>query len=315
MQPDLSQLRVLVLAGGESPERDVSLESGRCVSDSLRSMGINVSQLDPAETEISQLGTDEWDIVFPVVHGTGGEDGILQQQLREVGLPYVGSSPEASALTFDKHATRQCVAQHGIHVADAIIVTQTDNVDDVAAQLLSAWRPVVVKPSRQGSSVGITIVRKADQLKAAIASALTYDQTCLIENYIDGRELTVAVVDGIALPTVEIVVADEWYDYHAKYSDDRTQYIVQPDRIPTQVTSMAKKACGVCGVSGIARVDFRLDDSEKLWLLEVNSVPGMTSHSLVPKAASAIGQSLGELCLQTIQTQLNRMTGVFDDGK
>jgi D-alanine-D-alanine ligase len=303
---------VLVLAGGDSPEREVSLQSGEGVVAGLQQAGFEVTQLDPARTSVRDLSASDWDIAFPVVHGTGGEDGRLQQDLAAIGLAYVGSSAASSELTFDKIATRQRMTEYGIAVADAVVVSAGDDIPAAMEACRQLGPAVVVKPARQGSSVGVSIVRSHDRLADAVTAALRFDDVCLIERFIAGRELTVAIVDDEILPAVEIVVADDWYDYHAKYSDDRTQYVVSPENIPASLGEMARQACRACDVSGIARVDFRLDPDGNAWLLEINSVPGMTSHSLVPKAAATLGMSMGDLCGRCITHALKRTAAAVE---
>ncbi len=298
-------MRILVLAGGSSAEREVSLDSGACVTAALRERGHAVQQLDPREVEVTQLSAD-WDIVFPLVHGTGGEDGTLLRDLVAAGLAYVGSSPEASALTFDKIRTNALLKEHGLDVPDSIVVRQEQEFEDILRQVSSLGRDIVTKPPRQGSSVGVTILKDASrqQLRAAMDLAFKYDPECLVERFIPGREMTVAVVDGRPLPAIEIVPATAFYNYDSKYTDDRTEYHFLDDTTSKMLGQLAVRACKICDVTGIARVDLRTDLNDKPWLLEVNTIPGMTSHSLVPKAAARAGLSLGQLCEHVIRTRL-----------
>ncbi|MEZ6062317.1 MAG: D-alanine--D-alanine ligase [Planctomycetaceae bacterium] len=300
----VTALRVLVLAGGCSPEREVSLDSGKCVADALRGEGCLVSEADPATTDISRLSFRDWDIAFPVVHGTGGEDGVLQQALLNASIPYVGSSPEASALTFDKPRTRERLAGTEVCVPPGFVVSDADRDSETQARIVEFGLPIVVKPACQGSSVGITIVRELSGVAAALRTAFQFGSKCLVERYISGREVTVPIVDGRIFPAIEIVVAEQWYDYRAKYADDRTQYRISPDDLPAQLDAITLTACNACGVEGIARADFRVDDCNIPWLLEINTVPGMTSHSLVPKSAAALGLTPGRLCLGSIRHRL-----------
>ena len=295
---------ILVLAGGTSAERDVSLESGRCVADALREVGHDVDLIDPCNTAVGSLQSGRWDIAVPMVHGTGGEDGVLQRQLLKAGIPYVGSSPEASELTFDKIRTNRLLRKSDIVVPDGIIVDSRQSLQKNCEAVAAFAGQVVTKPPRQGSSIGISIVHRPEQVEAALMLAFQFDAECLVERFIPGRELTVAVVDGVALPAIEICPAVQWYDYDSKYTDDRTEYRVSPEDLPAALSQIAVTACNICGVTGIARVDFRVDESGQPWLLEVNTVPGMTSHSLVPKAAAAMGLSLRELCQRAIATRL-----------
>jgi len=303
-------VKILVLAGGTSPEREVSLDSGRCVADALQMLGHNVDVLDPAATAVAELNAALWDVAFPVVHGTGGEDGVLQRDLVSAGIPYVGSSAAASELTFDKIRTNRLLKNRGVAVPDSRVVERS-KIGSATLQSLVDFAlfggvdgGIVAKPPRQGSSVGVSIVRYAADLMAALDQAFQYDDVCLVERYIAGREFTVPVIDGTAFRSIEIRTAVEWYDYDAKYQDDRTQYIISPADEPPSMSEIAVQACEVCEVTGIARVDFRVDSQGVAWLLEVNTVPGMTSHSLVPKSAAAAGLTLGQLCEAAIQRRL-----------
>lgn len=298
-----------MLAGGDSAEREVSLESGLCVTMALQQRGHDVARMDPAETPLTSERLLEFDVVLPLVHGTGGEDGSLQQRLQDLRVPYVGSSASASALTFDKVATRQVLQKAGIRIpAGFVVASQTDGPQIVAAASLLKY-PVVVKPAAQGSSVGVSIVLADKDLLQAVRLARSFGPVVLIEQFIAGRELTVPVVDGLALPAVEIIPARSWYDYAAKYHDGRTQYVVHPLNVSAEPEKTAVRACEICQVSAISRVDFRVDDNGTAWVLEINTIPGMTSHSLVPMSAAACGLSLGELCEQACQRAILTFAG------
>jgi len=299
-------LRILVLAGGTSAERDVSLESGRCVAAALRSDDNHVDVIDPRDLDVGSLQRDRWDVVVPVVHGTGGEDGVLQRQLIDVGIPYIGSSPAASELTFDKIRTQRLLREADIVVPDGIVVHSRHTMSQNIATVAQFGGQVVTKPSCQGSSIGISIVQQSSGVEAALSLAFQYDNECLVERFIPGREVTVPVVDGLALPPLEIQPALQWYDYQSKYADERTKYRDGSEDLPASLLNIAVDACDICDVTGIARVDFRLDEQDQPWLLEVNTVPGMTAHSLVPKSAAAAGISLAELCRQVITARLGK---------
>ena len=299
-------MKILVLAGGSSSEREVSLESGRCVADALLGNRHDVQTVDPAVVDVTSLNAAEWDVAIPMVHGTGGEDGALQSQLDEIGLTYVGSSAAASELTFDKIRTNSLLHQHGIRVAASRVVHAHETADEHLHAILQLGLPIVTKPPRQGSSVGVSIVQDQSHIASALSDAFRYDDECLVETFIAGREVTVPVIDGRVFPVIEIRPAAGWYDYAAKYQDDRTEYRVEPVDIPADVAETAVKACEVCGVTGIARVDFRIAEDGRAYLLEVNTIPGMTSHSLVPKSAAAVGLSLAEVCELAIRNRLPR---------
>ena len=295
---------ILVLAGGTSAERDVSLESGRCVAAALRDADHHVDVVDPRDTVVTSLPQRQWHVAVPMVHGTGGEDGVLQRQLLDAGIPYIGSSPEASELTFDKIRTNRLLRRSNIIVPDGIVVDSRHTMARNIAAVADFGGQIVTKPPRQGSSIGISIVHQTNDVEAALKVAFQFDAECLVERFISGREVTVPIVDGTALPTIEIIPAVQWYDYQSKYTDDRTEYRVSPEDLPASLSQIAVTACNLCDVTGIARVDFRVDEQGQPWLLEINTVPGMTSHSLVPKSAAAAGTSLSELCRQVIKTRI-----------
>ena len=306
---DKAPLRIAVLAGGDSSERAVSLESGRCVAEALCQLGHHVDLHDPAAIEISQNVFRDYDVILPMVHGTGGEDGFLQLRLKRIAVPFVGSSPVASALTFDKIATRNRLLQNALPVAPGAGVHRQHPQTEIQAAVAVTNFPAVVKPCKEGSSVGVSIVRDQPELQVALDFAWRYSDVALIERYIPGREVTVAVVDGVALPVIEIIPANTWYDYAAKYEDDRTCYRVHPDNLPSDIVDISLQACTVCEVSGISRVDLRVTPQGCAYILEINTIPGMTTHSLVPMAAAAIGLSVGQLCEQVCRHAIRALCG------
>lgn len=301
-----SSLQIAVLSGGDSSERDVSLESGLCVLKALAERGHNVRNLDPSHCDLATVLTAEFDVVLPMLHGTGAEDGRLQQLLETLGIAWVGSSSAASALTFSKSATRDLLQRHGLPVAPGFTLSQPIDAQHVQAQADQLGWPLVVKPDAEGSSVGISMIDQAWQLPAALKAAGDRGDIILIERYIPGREITVPVIDGVVFPTIEIIPTSSWYDYAAKYTDDSTKYVVDPEGIPTDIGLLASKACNLCNVSGISRIDFRLTMEGRLFILEINTIPGMTSHSLVPMSAAARGLSLGQLCEQVCHAAIAR---------
>lgn len=296
-------MRIAVLLGGNSAEREVSLESGRNVAAALEQRGHEVIRLDPSCDTLTSL-KGRVDIILPMLHGTGAEDGSLQKLLEELQIPWLGSSSEASALTFDKVATRERLQSVGLPVPPGMALHRTDPLATIHDRIEPLGWPVVVKPSAQGSSVGVSIVRQKDELALAISEALRWGDVFLIEQFIAGRELTVPVIDGEAFPAVEIIPSRPWYDYAAKYADDATRYVVAPSNLPADMSPAVVEACRVCGVTGISRTDLRLDDAGRFWILEINTIPGMTSHSLVPMSAAARGISIGELCEQLLLRRL-----------
>jgi D-alanine-D-alanine ligase len=303
------RLRIVVLAGGDSAEREVSLESGRNVANALQQRGHQVQLLDPAKSPLSSIAADT-DIVLPMLHGTGAEDGVLQTQLDQLGIPWLGSSAEASRLTFNKIATRTTLQAAGLLVPPGVALNRISSPSLIHEAARCVGYPLVVKPSEQGSSVGVSIVQQESQLDDAVREATRWCPRFLIEQFIVGREITVPVINGVAFPAIEIVPSGAWYDYQAKYHDEQTQYRVSPPGLPDSLNESVLRACGVCGVSAISRTDLRVDASGRCWILEINTIPGMTSHSLVPMSAQALGISLGELCEHVLQQRLNRISSV-----
>lgn len=299
-------MKILVLAGGTSFEREVSLESGHAVASALEAAGHSVTLLDPVDSAPSAWQQTGCDIVLPMVHGTQGEDGVLQAQLQSASLRYVGSSPAASQATFDKPTTIQRLRSAGLPVALSGVYTADGPLPGHQERLDQLHLPIVVKPSRQGSSVGVSIVRTADQMLPAIQKALAFGEECLVEDFIAGREITVPVIDGDPFPIVEILPAAEWYDFNAKYNDQKTDYQVSPGDIGDEISQLAVAACELFQVTGIARVDMRIGTDGQPRILEVNTIPGMTTHSLVPKSAAQRGLSLAQVCELAISNELTR---------
>jgi len=285
----LNPRRILVVAGGASGERDVSLESGRAVAAALCEAGHTVGAWDPVEKPAADFDFESWDIAFPMLHGTGGEDGVLQQTFQQVGLPWVGPGIDASKLTFDKALTRKRLIEHGIPVALGQVVHSVD-------VSLPATLPVVVKPARQGSSLGVSVVRCEGDWIRALENAMALDSDVVVEAYIEGREVSVPVIYGELFPAIEIVLADGWYDYHNKYVSDAAEYRVSPTDLPANLGSLAIDACQACDALGLLRVDFRIDSDGNPYILEINTIPGMTEHSLVPLSVASRGWSLARFC-------------------
>lgn len=300
-------MKILILAGGTSFEREVSLESGQAVAEALSDAGHQITALDPAESTAEEWKACGCEVVLPMVHGTEGEDGTLQQTLLEHNLRYVGSSPEASQITFDKPRTVEALRAAQIPVAVSGVFTAEGPIEGHQDRLDSLHLPVVVKPARQGSSVGVSLVRSADQMLPAIQKALAFGEQCLVEDYIPGREITIPVIDGEAWPAVEILPKAEWYDFNAKYNDSRTEYQVAPDDLPANLANLAVETCRVFNVKGIARIDFRVSGDDLPYVLEVNTIPGMTRNSLVPKSGAVLGHTLADICVLAIRNELSRI--------
>jgi D-alanine-D-alanine ligase len=295
--------RVAVLMGGTSSEREVSLNSGSNVLEALRSLGVQAEAVDGIPALIEALGQRRFDRVFNILHGHhgGGEDGVLQGLLDAVGVPYTGSGVLGSALSMDKIRTKQVWMALGLPTPRYARIDKQEDVH-VAARLLGL--PVIVKPACEGSSVGVSRVFDDAGLEDAVALAARYPGDLLMEQLIVGEELTVGILGDTALPSIRIVPAGEYYDYHAKYISDETQYVCPgaSGEAEAEVRALCLKAFHAVGCSGWSRVDVMRDAAGKFWLLEVNTAPGMTSHSLVPKAAQQTGIDFPTLCWRILET-------------
>lgn len=298
MKP-LKQQKIAVLLGGTSAERNVSLNSGAAVLSALRSQGYDAYPVDPKEFPVATLKEQGFDRVFNILHGRGGEDGIMQGLLEQIGLPYTGCGVMTSSLTMDKMRTKMLWKAFGLPIAEMVIVTKltmnTFNSVDVVERL---GLPLMVKPSKEGSSVGLTKVKAEQELKSAVEYALTFDDTILIEEWLGGDEFSVPVLDGEVLPPVKIVPEGEFYDYEAKYISENTQYFCPAGLTAEQdaeMRSLVKQAYDIVGCRGWSRIDVMADSNGQFRLVEVNTTPGMTSHSLFPKSAKTVGYSFEQL--------------------
>jgi D-alanine-D-alanine ligase len=295
--------RVAVLMGGTSSEREVSLDSGRNVLEALLRQGIDAFAVDGIPALVDAIRENRVDRVFNILHGTrgGGEDGVLQGLLDALGVPYTGAGVLGSALSMDKVRSKQVWLSLGLPTPAYRVV---HSGDDVVAAARELGLPVIVKPASEGSSVGVTRVHAETDLDAAIELAARYDGELLMESLIEGDELTVAVLGDRALPSIRIVPAGAFYDYHAKYLAEDTQYLCPGlgGDAEREIGALALRAFQVLGVTGWGRVDLMRDREGRNWLLEVNTAPGMTSHSLVPKAARATGMDFDALCLHVLET-------------
>jgi len=300
--PDGRPVRTIaVLAGGPSCEREVSLVSGRAVAEALASKGFSVFTLDPPDDLAAALAARGADLVFIALHGTFGEDGTVQRLLDAAGIPYTGPGAEASERTFDKAVTQKLLRAAGIPVPEFTIARRGGPVPDLAAP------PFVVKPACSGSSVGITIVRDPREIPEALRLAFEHSDEVLIERYVEGRELTVGVLGGRALPVVEIIPGRKFYDYQAKYGDAGTRYEAPArldEALAARVRDVALSTCRALGCGLLARVDLILDPGGSPYVLEANTVPGLTGRSLLPKAAAAAGIDFPGLCVKIMELSL-----------
>ncbi|MGD9955478.1 MAG: D-alanine--D-alanine ligase [Candidatus Nanopelagicales bacterium] len=299
--------RVVILAGGLSPERDVSVRSGRRVADALRVAGLTVDVLDADAGLLAALAADRPSCVVPLLHGAPGEDGAIRGVLDALGLPYVGSTPDACRSSFDKPVASARVRAAGIAVPEQFVLAATTFRELGAAAVLDAvvqslGLPLMVKPTRGGSSLGASVVRSASELPGAMMAAFAYGDTALIERFVTGTEVAVSVVDDgsgpRALPVVEIVPDGGFYDYAARYTAGETEFFV-PARLSDDVLAACAAAAttvhGTLGLRHWSRVDLIVDADGTPWFLEVNVAPGMTETSTFPQAVAAAGLDLGPL--------------------
>ena len=302
---NLKQEKIAVLLGGTSAEREVSLNSGKAVLETLLKQGYDAHPIDPKEYNVANLKKDGFNRVFNILHGRGGEDGTMQGLLEQIGLPYTGCGVMASALTMDKMRTKMLWKAFGLPVADMEVVTRETFADlDPQVVVDKLGLPLMVKPSLEGSSVGLTKVKAVDELKSAVEYALKFDNTILIEEWLAGDELTVPVLDSQVLPAIRIVPEGEFYDYNAKYISDNTQYFCPSGLTPEREQELAilvKRAYDAVGCRGWSRIDVMCDAKGNFRLVEVNTNPGMTSHSLFPKSAASVGISFEQLVVKILE--------------
>lgn len=281
--------KVVVLMGGHSAEREVSLRSGAAVLDALRGLGCQATGLDWRNDKLEALLAERPDRVFIALHGRGGEDGCLQGALEIAGIPYTGSGVLGCALSMDKVRAKRIWRSAALPTPDFMLADECADPEEIVARL---GLPVMVKPAREGSSIGISLVESHEALPDAIALARTHDTTVLLEAFIRGGEYTLAIVDGVALPLIKLETPRRFYDYEAKYHATTTRYLC-PAGLPAaqeaDIAAIGLAAFDALDARGWARVDFMLDAAGTPWLIELNAVPGMTDHSLVPMAARQAG--------------------------
>ncbi len=293
--------KVAVLFGGRSAEREVSLKSGAAVLAALQRSGIDAHGFDPAAQDLHALLDEGYQRAFIALHGRYGEDGTVQGALELMGIPYTGSGVLASALAMDKWRTKLVWQAAGLPMPAYELLNADSDFDAVAARL---GLPLFVKPANEGSSVGISKVKQADGLRAAYEEAARHDTLVIAEAFIGGGEYTAAILGGQALPVIKIEPANEFYDYEAKYLRDDTRYLCPCGLAPEQEAEMqhlAQQAFALIGGRGWGRVDFLRDEAGKPYLLEINTSPGMTDHSLVPMAARQSGMSFEQLVLRVLE--------------
>ena len=300
--------RVAVLLGGTSSERGVSLDSGRNVLEALRARGVDAHAVDGVPALTQALVARQFDRVFNILHGGDGENGVLQGLLQSLGVPYTGPGVLGSALTMDKIRTKQVWIASGLPTPKYVRLAPGA---DLHAAALELGLPVFVKPSSEGSSVGVFRVLREEDLADAVAFAADYAGELLMEQMVSGDEFTVGILGEVALPSIHIVPKGEWYDYHAKYIADDTRYLCPglEGEEEIAIRALALAAFQSAGCSGWGRVDVMRDRVKGLQLIEVNTAPGMTSHSLVPKAAAHLGIDFEELCWRILEQTLPEVAG------
>ncbi len=292
--------KVAVLFGGRSAEREISLKSGAAVLAALQASGVDAHPFDPSVQNLQALREEGYDRTFIALHGRFGEDGTVQGALELMNMPYTGSGVLASALAMDKWRTKLVWQAGGLPIPSYELLTADSDFDAAAKRL---GLPLFVKPANEGSSVGITKVKKAGDLRAAYLEAAQYDPLVLAEAFVGGGEYTVSILGGNALPVIKIEPANEFYDYEAKYLRNDTRYLCPAGLSPENEAEMQRLALqgfALIGGRGWGRVDFLVDESGKPYLLEANTVPGMTDHSLVPMAARQAGINFEQLVLRIL---------------
>jgi D-alanine-D-alanine ligase len=298
--------RVAVLYGGSSAEREISLLTGAAVLAALQRRGVDAHGFDPALRELSELRRDGCARAWIALHGPGGEDGTVQGALEFLGIPYTGSGVTGSAIGMDKLRTKRLAGAIGVPTADFVVLRAAADLDLALTRL---GLPLIVKPASQGSSVGMTRVEQAAELPAAWRAATQLEPVAFAEPWITGGEYTVAILQGAALPSIRIETPRAFYDYAAKYLRNDTRYFCPSGLAPAaeaQLAQLALAAFDGCGAEGWGRADFMMDRDGRPLLLEINTVPGMTDHSLVPMAARAAGVDFDELVWRVLETSLVR---------
>ncbi|KZZ43151.1 D-alanine--D-alanine ligase [Thalassolituus sp. HI0120] len=302
--------KIAVLMGGNSAERSVSLNSGRAVFNALQNAGADVIAIDIQGHAIAQLTEADFDIAFIALHGRGGEDGTIQGVLEWLDKPYTGSGVMASALAMDKWRTKLIWQAAGLATPKAVLL---DSNCDWQATTEALSNNAIVKPAREGSSIGMRRVYTAEELKKSYEFASDYDAMVLAEQWVSGPEFTVAIVDGIALPAIQLRTPHDFYDFDAKYQANDTEYLLPcglNSEKESELQELALKAFDVLGCQGWGRIDVMQDaDTGNFWLLEANTSPGMTDHSLVPMAARASGVDFPQLVVKLLTETRNRQAG------
>jgi D-alanine-D-alanine ligase len=303
MTKQTNSIKVAVLMGGIGSERQVSLQSGACVVEALTQAGIETVAWDVSPEALEILDDPSVDVFFLALHGEFGEDGQLQQILAKKGLAYTGSGPEACQLTFDKLASKVQFKRLGLTTPASVVFSKQWSASELGAALDEFGTTVVVKPPKQGSSVGVHIVPRDAELWSVCRQVADEYGACMIEEYIPGKELTVGILQDRALPVIEVRAQNQFYDYQAKYDTDDTLYLF--DTLTGAEAESLQAQALACfqglGLRHYARIDYIVSEEGTPYVLEVNTIPGLTSHSLLPKAAKQAGISMGQLCRSVVQ--------------
>lgn len=301
--------KVAVLMGGQSAERDISLKSGQAVLDALLRQGIDAHKVDAGQDVSQQLSNGHFDRAFVVLHGRGGEDGQIQGVLDYLAIPYTGSGLAGAVLSMNKAISKGIWQQLGLPTANFVGVAANDDMAKIVEQ---TGLPLFIKPVNEGSSIGMSKVDTLAKLGDAIELACEYDDEVIAESWIDGEEYTVGILNGKPLPVIQLKTPNDFYDFEAKYQASTTKYLCPTDLEPERETvcqQLAVEAFNVLKMSGWGRVDFMCDKSGQFYLLEANSIPGMTDHSLVPMAAQHAGIGFDQLVIDILQTSMEVANG------
>lgn len=319
----ISVRRVAVLYGGDSAERDVSLTSGRQVADALQTAGYEPGLIDPAFTGLDEIDWRAFDVCFLALHGGAGENGWIQQALEERNIRYTGSGPQASQMAMSKSTAKKRFAECGVPSLPGVVVPANElsavgadgpsgQWEKTQAELSALGFPLVIKPESQGSSLGISVANGPDDLAECLANAARYDRLVLAEPFVTGREFTISLLGRDPLPMIEIVAPQRLFTFDAKYSSPETQYEFEsklPAAVEAQLYRAAIGAAESLGTTGLVRVDLMLDRDDRAWVLEVNTIPGMTARSLAPRAARAAGMEMPALVDWIVRDAISRQSG------
>lgn len=296
--------RVVVLSGGSSSERDISRRSGTAIASALCEVGFETVQVDPALVNLNAFHWEREDVAFIALHGAFGEDGQVQSLLNDLRVPYTGSGADASHVCFNKELTKRRFQEAKLPTPRYVLCHQSQDESEWLETVEPLGKNLFVKPSREGSSLGITHVRSPSDLQAAIRTAHEYSETAIVEEAVIGTEWTCTVLGKRCLPAMQIIPGTDFYDFNAKYNSDKTRYQFADEaqgKLAERLDELTLEASQVIGTSGIARVDFRVDERNQPYLLEINTSPGMTEQSLVPKAARQAGLIFPEVCAWAVR--------------